>query len=56
MNGFLGAVPDAGLAWLRADGPHADIVLSTRIRLARNLRNFRFGTRAEGADRRRCCG
>lgn len=49
---FLGAVPDAGLAWLRADGPHADIVLSTRIRLARNLQNFRFGTRAEGEDRR----
>jgi protein arginine kinase len=51
-DGFLGAVPDAGLAWLRADGPHADIVLSTRIRLARNLHNFRFGTRAEAEDRR----
>jgi protein arginine kinase len=50
--GFLGAVPDAGLAWLKADGPHADIVLSTRIRLARNLHNFRFGTRAEQEDRR----
>ena len=49
---FLNAAPDAGLAWLRADGPHADIVLSTRIRLARNLQNFRFGTRAEGEDRR----
>ena len=51
-DGFLGAVPDAGLAWLAADGPHADIVLSTRIRLARNLHNFRFGTRAEADDRR----
>jgi protein arginine kinase len=50
--GFLGAVPDAGLAWLRADGPHSDIVLSTRIRLARNVASFRFGTRAEGEDRR----
>ncbi|HYW12989.1 MAG TPA: hypothetical protein VE871_13605, partial [Longimicrobium sp.] len=51
-NEFLGAVPDAGLAWLRADGPHSDIVLSTRIRLARNLQHFRFGTRAEPDDRR----
>jgi protein arginine kinase len=49
--GFLGAVPEAGLAWLRADGPHADIVLSTRIRLARNLQSFRFGTRAAADDR-----
>jgi protein arginine kinase len=30
-----------------ADGPHADIVLSTRIRLARNLQSFRFGLRAD---------
>ena len=42
----------AGLAWLRADGPHADIVLSTRVRLARNLHNFRFGVRADADDRR----
>jgi protein arginine kinase len=49
--GFPGEVPDAGLAWLKADGPHADIVLSTRIRLARNLQSFRFGTRAEVDDR-----
>jgi protein arginine kinase len=51
-DGFLGAMPDAGLAWLRADGPNSDIVLSTRIRLARNLQNFRFGTRADRDDRR----
>jgi protein arginine kinase len=43
--------PEAGLAWLDADGPHADIVLSTRIRLARNLHGFRFGTRADAVDR-----
>jgi protein arginine kinase len=52
VEGFLGAMPDAGLAWLRADGPNSDIVLSTRIRLARNLQNFRFGTRADRDDRR----
>ncbi|HEX6745943.1 MAG TPA: protein arginine kinase [Longimicrobium sp.] len=43
--------PEAGLEWLQAEGPHADIVLSTRIRLARNLQGFRFGLRADGADR-----
>src|SRR5690349_22058030 len=49
---FLDGDPDAGLAWLRADGPNSDIVLSTRIRLARNLQSFRFGTRADRDDRR----
>lgn len=43
--------PEAGLGWLRADGPHADIVLSTRIRLARNLQGFKFGQRADAPDR-----
>ncbi|HEU4456191.1 MAG TPA: hypothetical protein VFR81_24210, partial [Longimicrobium sp.] len=43
--------PEAGLGWLRADGPHADVVLSTRIRLARNLQGYRFGHRADAADR-----
>jgi protein arginine kinase len=43
--------PEAGLDWLRADGPHADVVLSTRIRLARNLHGFRFGQRADAEDR-----
>jgi protein arginine kinase len=43
---------DAGLEWLQADGPNADIVLSTRIRLARNLRGFRFAIRTGDDDRR----
>jgi protein arginine kinase len=42
---------EAGLSWLRDDGPHSDIVLSTRIRLARNLHGFRFGARADAGDR-----
>jgi protein arginine kinase len=42
---------DAGLDWIAADGPNADVVLSTRVRLARNLRGFRFGMRADAADR-----
>ncbi len=43
--------PEAGLEWLDAAGPHSDIVLSTRIRLARNLQGFKFGPRADAADR-----
>jgi len=42
---------DAGLDWIGADGPNADIVLSTRIRLARNLRDHRFGPFARPEDR-----
>jgi protein arginine kinase len=43
--------PEAGLEWLDAAGPHSDIVLSTRIRLARNLQGFKFGPRADSGDR-----
>ena len=46
-----GAVRDLGLAWLDASGPHADVVLSTRVRLARNLRGHRYLSRAGAADR-----
>jgi len=45
------SVPSSGLEWLDASGPHADIVLSTRIRLARNLAGLHFGLRASDADR-----
>jgi protein arginine kinase len=37
--------------WLRASGPQADIVMSTRIRLARNLAEYPFITRASDQDR-----
>src|SRR5262252_5257941 len=33
-------------SWLKGEGPHADLVLSTRIRLARNLRDVPFTHRA----------
>ena len=46
-----GAVRDLGLGWIDASGPHADIVLSTRVRLARNLRGHRYLARAGAADR-----
>jgi len=37
--------------WLRGSGPEADIVISSRVRLARNLADFPFITRATEADR-----
>jgi len=40
-------------AWLRGSGPEADIVISSRIRLARNLADFPFVIRASDADRTR---
>lgn len=36
--------------WLRGTGPHAHIVLSSRIRLARNLRGVLFTNRARKQD------
>ena len=37
--------------WLRGSGPESDIVISSRIRLARNLADFPFATRATESDR-----
>jgi protein arginine kinase len=45
------SIPDYGLNWLEASGDHADIVLSTRVRLARNLQGHAFGPRARVNDR-----
>ncbi len=42
-----------GLAWLEERGPDHEIVLSTRVRLARNLQGFPFALRAAADDRRR---
>ncbi len=40
-----------GLDWLDATGPHADVVLSTRVRLARNLQGCAFVSQAGEAGR-----
>ncbi len=37
--------------WLRGSGPESDIVVSSRVRLARNLADFPFLSRATEADR-----
>lgn len=42
-----------GLSWLEERGPDYEIVLSTRVRLARNIQGFPFATRASGEDRDR---
>lgn len=39
--------------WLKATGPEADIVISSRIRLARNLAQFPFVNRADEPTRER---
>ena len=49
----LSLLPDGGVGWLDASGDHSDIVLSTRIRLARNVEGFAFTTRARDGERLR---
>lgn len=43
--------PDYGLSWLDASGPASEIVISTRVRLARNLQGHPFPPRARTNDR-----
>lgn len=42
--------------WLRASGPHSDIVVSSRIRLARNLSGFPFGQKLTDAQQQELIG
>ncbi|OGU04803.1 MAG: protein arginine kinase [Gemmatimonadetes bacterium RBG_16_66_8] len=46
----LSLVPDGGIAWADASGPDGHIVLSSRIRLARNLQGMPFTIRADQAE------
>jgi protein arginine kinase len=46
-------LPDGGLAWLDASGDQSDVVLSTRIRLARNIEGYAFTGRAREGERLR---
>jgi len=47
----LSLLPDGGLRWLDASGPASHMVLSTRVRLARNLTSNQFGTRMGRSER-----
>lgn len=49
----LSLLPDGGLHWLIGSGEHASIVLSSRVRLARNLAGYAFPTRAREGERLR---
>jgi protein arginine kinase len=52
----LTSIPDLGLGWLDASGENSDVVLSTRVRLARNLQGHAFGPRARVNDREAVLG
>lgn len=45
--GILGG----GAEWLRGEGPSSEVVLSSRVRLARNLAGFPFVARADRTER-----
>src|SRR5438477_8108688 len=47
---FSNVISTAG-DWLRGEGPHHQIVISSRVRLARNLRNRAFPGWAKKAER-----
>ena len=48
MSQFL---PKEVSAWLRTKGEDGDVVLSSRVRLARNFAGFQFVNRSSSADR-----
>lgn len=47
----LTLLTDGGIGWLEASGPESHIVLSTRVRLARNLAGYAFPQRASDSER-----
>ncbi len=46
INHFL----TSNCEWLRGTGPESDIVLSSRIRLARNIAGYSFSDRLPAAE------
>ncbi len=46
----LNLLPDGGISWLDASGPDGNIVLSTRVRLARNIADRRFTVRSDSGE------
>lgn len=43
-------LPSCGLNWISGSGESSEVVLSTRVRLARNLQGFRFGNNFVESD------
>ena len=50
MSVDFSLLPDGGISWLDASGPESNIVLSTRVRLARNIGGRAFPGRSGEAD------
>ena len=51
-EGFIPSY-ETGTEWLRAGGHASDVVMSSRVRLARNLAGWRFGHKAGHGDRQK---
>ncbi len=51
MTFDLSLLRDGGISWLDASGPESAVVLSTRVRLARNLNGYPFTARTKSEDR-----
>jgi protein arginine kinase len=49
----LTLLPDGGMRWLDASGEASDVVLSTRVRFARNIAGYAFPPRAREGERLR---
>src|SRR5690606_34487361 len=49
----LSLLPDGGMNWLDASGESSNVVLSTRLRLARNVEGYAFAPRAREGERLR---
>jgi protein arginine kinase len=47
----LTLIPDGGVGWLDASGPSSHLVLSTRVRLARNLAGHPYASRNSDVER-----
>lgn len=47
----MNTIPPVGLDWIDGSGDCSDIVISTRVRLARNLQGSRFGVQYTDKDR-----
>ena len=50
MDNALNQLLSSTCEWLRGTGPESDIVLSSRIRLARNLTGYAFSERLEPTE------
>lgn len=48
----LNLIPDGGISWLDASGSDGAIVMSSRVRMARNLAGRAFTVRSDAASRR----